>query len=174
MGIAGFTKGKLHIPGTHLPPYKRLPTLVEYYQGRISAEEIQKIQKECAAKGASAHDEIMNRCGWPEVPLDGQLLMTHQDALLVGGKVQAPPGWADHVVFLYPQLCEKCESKICVEVCSGQAITRGDTTAPIFDREKCVHCGACFWNCAQPHPQNPSRTVLDFKSGAGGLHSAEN
>ena len=33
-------------------------------------------------------------------PIDGQLLVSHQDALLLGGKVQAPPGYADHVVFL--------------------------------------------------------------------------
>ena len=44
----------------------------------------------------------MQRCGWPAIPYDGQLLVSHQDALLLGGKVQAPPGYADHVVFLYP------------------------------------------------------------------------
>jgi len=45
---------------------------------------------------------------------------------------------------------------------------------PAFDREKCVHCGACLWNCSQPHPTNPERTNVDFRAGAGGLHSAEN
>ncbi len=39
---------------------------------------------------------------WPEIPYDGQLLVSHQDALLLGGKVQAPGGFADHVRFLDP------------------------------------------------------------------------
>ena len=68
----------------------------------------------------------MERCGWPPVPFDGKLLVSHQDALLMGGKVQAPAGYADHVVFLYPHLCEECGTKICIEVCSGQAITPGE------------------------------------------------
>jgi electron-transferring-flavoprotein dehydrogenase len=40
--------------------------------------------------------------------------------------------------------------------------------------EKCVHCGACLWNCAQANPENPERTNIAFRAGAGGLHSAEN
>jgi electron-transferring-flavoprotein dehydrogenase len=45
---------------------------------------------------------------------------------------------------------------------------------PVFDREKCVHCGACIWNRAQPLPDNPERTNIAFRAGAGGLHPAEN
>ena len=67
----------------------------------------------------------MDRCGWPAIPYDGQLLVSHQDALLMGGKVQAPPGYADHVRFIYPDFCERCATKLCIEMCSGQAITRG-------------------------------------------------
>ena len=107
-------------------------------------------------------------------PYDGKLLVSHQDALLLGGKVQAPAGYADHVVFLYPELCDKCGTKICIEMCSGQAITPGERGVPAFDREKCVHCGACLWNCAQAHPGNPERTNIAFRAGTGGLHSAEN
>ena len=99
----------------------------------------------------------MDKAGWPAIPFDGQLLVSHQDALLVGGKVQAPPGYADHVVFLYPELCEKCGTKICIELCSGQAITPGENGVPNFDREKCVHCGACLWNCANHCPDDPER-----------------
>ncbi len=39
----------------------------------------------------------MERVGWPEIVYDGQLLMSHQDALLLGGKVQGAAGFADHV-----------------------------------------------------------------------------
>jgi electron-transferring-flavoprotein dehydrogenase len=116
----------------------------------------------------------MQRCGWPAIPYDGQLLVSHQDALLLGGKVQAPAGYADHVVFLYPELCERCGTKICIEACSGQAIAPGDGGVPSFDREKCVHCGACLWNCATPLPGNPDRMNIAFRAGTGGLHSAEN
>ena len=116
----------------------------------------------------------MDKVGWPTIPFDGQLLVSHQDALLLGGKVQAPAGYADHVVFLYPELCRQCGTQICVEMCSGQAITAGEDGVPAFDREKCIHCGACHWNCATPAPGNPERMAIAFRAGTGGLHSAEN
>jgi electron-transferring-flavoprotein dehydrogenase len=75
------------------------------------------------------------------------------------------PGFADHVVFREPRLCAACAEKTCVAMCSGQAITLADG-AIAFEREKCVHCGACLWNCAHGN--------VEFRAGAGGLHSAEN
>jgi electron-transferring-flavoprotein dehydrogenase len=176
MALAGATNGKINIPVKPRPAGEHTPSLDDYYKDRIPAEEIETIRKECAAKGLSAHNALMDRVGWPSIPYDGQLLVSHQDALLMGGKVQAPAGYADHVVFLYPNLCERCGTHICVEVCSGQAITPGEDekTVPAFDREKCVHCGACMWNCATPHPDDPSRTVLEFRAAPGGLHSVEN
>jgi electron-transferring-flavoprotein dehydrogenase len=116
----------------------------------------------------------MERSGWPAIEFDGKLLISHQDALLVGGKVQAPSGYADHVVFLYPSLCESCQNRICVEVCSGEAITAGPGSLPQFDREKCIHCGACIWNCSQTLREDRGRTNIEFRAGAGGLHSTEN
>jgi electron-transferring-flavoprotein dehydrogenase len=174
MALTGLTRGWLGIPGRSRPPAQRLPTIEEYYAGRISREEMVRIRQECAARGLSLHNALMDRIGWPAIPYDGQLLVSHQDALLMGGKVQAPPGYADHVVFLYPNLCETCGTKICIEVCSGQAITAGEARTPAFDREKCVHCGACLWNCAVSHPEDPERTTIEFRAGTGGLHSAEN
>ena len=111
-------------------PWKRIPTLEEYYRGRISPEEIAKLRDECKAKYVSLHGALMDKAGWPAIPFDGQLLVSHQDALLMGGKVQAPPGYADHVVFLHPELCEKCGTQICIEACSGQAITPGENGVP--------------------------------------------
>ena len=174
MALAGLTNGRVTLNGEPVPPYKRIPTIEEYYRGRIPEAEIQQLRKECAIKGVSLHSTLMQRCGWPAIPYDGQLLMSHQDALLLGGKVQAPPGYADHVVFLYPELCERCGTKICIELCSGQAIAPGTGGVPAFDREKCVHCGACYWNCAQPIPGDPERMNIAFRAGTGGLHSAEN
>jgi electron-transferring-flavoprotein dehydrogenase len=174
MALAGLTNGRFTLNGEPVQPYKRIPTLEEYYRGRVSESEIQQLRKECSIKGVSLHGALMQRCGWPAIPYDGQLLVSHQDALLLGGKVQAPPGYGDHVVFLYPELCERCGTKICIELCSGQAIAPGVGGVPAFDREKCVHCGACYWNCAQPIPENPERMNIAFRAGTGGLHSAEN
>jgi len=172
--LAGFTHGKISLHIDPVQPYKRVPGLAEYYKGRIAEDEIKKLQDDCAARGLSAHDAFMDRCGWPQIPLDGKLLVSHQDALLMGGKVQAAPGYADHVFFLYPSLCKKCDSKICSEICSGQAILPGVDGVPNFDREKCIHCGACTWSCAVSHPEDPERSALEFRAGVGGLHSAEN
>lgn len=174
MALAGLTQGRFSLANDPVPPWKRIPSLEHYYHGRIAPAEIARLRQECQAKGVSLHSALMEQVGWPAIPCDGQLLVSHQDALLLGGKVQAPPGYADHVVFLHPELCQKCGTQICVELCSGQAITPGEDGLPAFDREKCVHCGACYWNCTQPLPENPERTNIAFGAGTGGLHSAEN
>jgi len=174
MALSGMTRGVLNMPGEPVPAYKRLPSVEAFFRGRVPGHEVRRIQKESQERGTSAVGALMDRAGWPAIPMDGKLLVSHQDALLMGGKVQAPAGYADHVVFLYPNLCEQCGSKICVEVCSGQAITPGENGVPLFDREKCVHCGVCMWNCAMPHPDDPERTNIEFRAGTGGLHSSEN
>jgi electron-transferring-flavoprotein dehydrogenase len=172
--LTGLTKGLLAMPGRPGPPHSRVASLESYYAGRIPREEIARIRKDCDTKGIAANGLLMDLVGWPAIPFDGKLLVSHQDALLMGGKVQAAPGYADHVVFLYPESCESCESKICVEMCSGQAITPSENGRPVFDREKCIHCGACLWNCAKAHPDNPEHAIVSFQAGSGGLHSAEN
>jgi electron-transferring-flavoprotein dehydrogenase len=161
MALAGLTGGKYALGGEP----RLLPGLAEYYRGRIPAEEVERIAAGCRAHGVSCHDALMDRCGWPDIPYDGRL---------VGGKVQAPPGFADHVRFLYPDFCERCASKMCIEMCSGQALSPGPDGVPLFDREKCVHCGACLWNCATGLEDAPVHGNIAFTAGAGGLHSGEN
>jgi electron-transferring-flavoprotein dehydrogenase len=170
MAVAGLTRG--HVTPAALPAPRRMLSLEDAYKSRISPAELNQMREECAAKGKSLHDQIMDRCGWPQIPMDGKLLISHQDALLMGGGVQAPPGYANHVRFRRPELCRACETKLCVEMCSGQAITRGENEVPAFDREKCVYCGACLWNCQADgdHAQGN----IEFNAGAGGLHSALN
>lgn len=160
MGLAGLTNGSIVVHQNSKTAQQRTRTIEEYFSDRVPAEEIAKIRAECRAEGVSQHDRLMDRSGWPPIVYDGQLLVSHQDALLMGGKVQAAPGYGDHVKFVDRVLCDKCHSEVCVEICSAQAITPG----PVFDREKCIHCGACFWNCDN----------VGFEAGAGGLHSAEN
>jgi electron-transferring-flavoprotein dehydrogenase len=174
MALAGLTNGKLSLGQAPVQPWKRIPTVEDYYARKISRDEIAKLRDECKMKNVSLHGALMDKAGWPAIPFDGQLLVSHQDALLMGGKVQAPHGYADHVVFLHPELCEKCGARICIEACSGQAIYPGENGVPAFDREKCVHCGACLWNCSQANPENPERMNIAFRAGTGGLHSAEN
>jgi electron-transferring-flavoprotein dehydrogenase len=170
MALAGFTEGRLALPRESAS--KKQFSLEESFARRISAKELARLKTEAVAHAQPLHDLIMNRCGWPEIPYDGKLLLSHQDALLMGGGVQAPPGYANHVVFLNPAVCADCEAKLCVEMCSGQAITRGDHGVPQFDREKCVFCGACLWNCSAK--VNGAAGNVDFRAGAGGLHSALN
>ncbi|XXJ20445.1 4Fe-4S ferredoxin [Desulfovibrio caledoniensis] len=175
MGLTGLTKGLLNMPGKAIKPQDRIPSVEDYYRDVIPAGEIAAIRAECAKKGASLHDALMDRAGWPEIPLDGQLLVSHQDALLMGGKVQANPGYGDHVRFADTALCAKCREQVCIEACSGQAIyTNPDGGVPLFDREKCVHCGACMWNCSKSNPEDPEQTNVKFMAGSGGLHSVEN
>ncbi|MFZ1918751.1 MAG: hypothetical protein WAU58_14345 [Terriglobales bacterium] len=170
MSLAGLTGGRF-APALR-PVSRRVPSLQEAYGSRISAPELKQIEEECAIQGTSLHDRIMDRCGWPQIPLDGKLLVSHQDALLMGGGVQAPPGCANHVVFRRPELCRECATKLCVEMCSGQAIKHGEAGVPAFDREKCVYCGACLWNCRADG--DGARGNVEFNAGAGGLHSALN
>jgi electron-transferring-flavoprotein dehydrogenase len=138
MALAGLTGGRVRVPG----------------------------RQRNGGPGETAHEETLARDGWPSIPYDGRLLVTHQDALLMGGKVQAAPGYADHVRFADPVLCDPCRTKLCVAMCSGQAITPAPEGGLAFDREKCVHCGACLWNCPEGN--------VRFTAGVGGLHSAEN
>lgn len=172
MALAGFSGGRLAMPGRRIEPQDRFPAAERYFGDRIPADEIDAIRHEAEKKGIPAHEALMESYGWPKVPYDGKLLVSQQDALLMGGKVQAAPGYADHVIFLYPELCAICREKVCVEMCSGRAIERDPEGGVRFDREKCVHCGACLWNCGRPVEGRSSN--IDFRAGSGGLHSVEN
>lgn len=163
MALAGFTGGRIGLPASKP---RRVGSVEEFFGDRIAPEEIARIRSACQAEGTSLHDALMDRSGWPAIAHDGRLLVTHQDGLLMGGKVQAPGGYADHVTFAAPALCVECRTKLCVEMCSGEAITAPPEGGVRFDREKCVHCGACLWNCAEAN--------LHLTAGTGGLHSVEN
>jgi electron-transferring-flavoprotein dehydrogenase len=164
MALDGMTGGRLHLPRVRIP--KQTGKLIDHYFGRLPHSYVEQIKEHCLRAGRPLHDALMDALGWPEIPFDGQLLVSHQDALLMGGKVQAPADAADHVIFRDHALCAQCETRPCIEICSGEAIHPGDGPAPGFDREKCVHCGACLWNC-------PVSNVA-FAAAPGGLHSAEN
>ncbi len=169
MGLAGLTGGRLSL-AAHIPPApKQIRRFGAYGKAGLKLREAAAL---AVADGRPLHDALMTARGWPEIPFDGRLLVTQQDALLMGGKVQAMPGFADHVVFLDRRRCIACQEKTCIAMCSGQALTLDADGAPAFEREKCVHCGACLWNCAQSPDGEHSN--IEFTAGGGGLHSAEN
>ncbi len=172
MALAGFSGGRFSVRGQAPAPDKLLPSLEDYYRGIIPPAEVKEIVESCHRSGELIYDRLMTRAGWPEIEYDGKLLVSQQDALLMGGKVQAPDGYADHVVFREPSLCKTCHNKICVEMCSGQAIANDPAGGVKFDNEKCIHCGACKWNCSRL--TKDGKMNVNFKAGAGGLHSAEN
>jgi electron-transferring-flavoprotein dehydrogenase len=171
MAVTAFSNGRFSLGSHPADPTERLRPLADFYRGKFTQREIAKVEKDCEVSGTPIHDPLMDLCGWPAIQYDGALLVSHQDVLLMGGKVQAAGGYADHVVFRDLEVCRGCGNKLCVEMCSGQAITRSLEGVPNFDREKCVFCGACLWNC--PEKVN-GETNLQFRVGAGGLHSAEN
>jgi electron-transferring-flavoprotein dehydrogenase len=172
MALAGLTRGRLslrgRIPSAREQIRRFSPDTVE----GVAPKEAENVVRAARAGGRPRHDALLTERGWPDIEFDGRLLVTQQDALLMGGKVQAMPGFADHVVFRKPELCVACEEKTCVAMCSGQAITECAGGAILFEREKCVHCGACVWNCART--PNGGCSNIEFFAGGGGLHSVEN
>jgi len=169
MALAGLTRGRLSLKADIPPPHRQIRP--------VSLRDTKDLKQHEAAMlaiedGRPLHDALMTARGWPEIPFDGRLLISQQDALLMGGKVQAMPGFADHVVVRNTGLCIGCDEKTCIAMCSGQALTHGPEGVPTFEREKCVHCGGCMWNCA--NSPDGIHSNIEFRAGSGGLHSAEN
>ena len=169
MALAGVTGGTVSLAAKIPPAHKQIK--------KKTAKSLKELKRREAAMlavedGRSLHDALMSARGWPEIEFDGKLLVSQQDALLMGGKVQAMPGFADHVLLRDAGLCIHCDDKTCIAMCSGQALTLGSEGVPAFEREKCVHCGGCVWNCTRTTVEG--HTNIEFRAGAGGLHSAEN
>jgi electron-transferring-flavoprotein dehydrogenase len=168
MALAGLTKGKFSLPANIPAAHDQIRRGLHGVTPAVAAQ----LSEAAKSGGRPLHDALLSARGWPEIAFDGKLLVTQQDALLIGGKVQAMPGFADHVRIREPKLCAECVERTCIAMCSGQAITQGADGLPAFEREKCVHCGACIWNCA--HSTDGENANIEFSAGAGGLHSAEN
>jgi len=153
MALAGLTHGRFSLKSHQSPPASRFigcPRSSRLGTGNTRHDsQLHQAATRAISENRPLHDALLSVRGWPEIPFDGRLLVTQQDALLIGGKVQAMPGFADHVIFRDLKLCTACSEKTCVAMCSGQAITQGADGLPTFEREKCVHCGGCLWNCAQ-------------------------
>lgn len=172
MALAGLSRGWLSLGGRIPPARKQIRPFSTRKVAGVKPREVMRLERAAQMGGWPLHKALLDARGWPDFDFDGRLLLTHQDVLLLGGKVQAMPGFADHVLVRDRQLCLACAEKTCIAMCSGQAISRDAEGGIAFEREKCVHCGACLWNCA--HSPDGTRTNIEFRAGAGGLHSAEN
>ena len=144
MALAGLTRGWLSLGGRIPSPRKQIRPFSTRKVAGVSPREVTRLEHAAKLGGWPLHKALLDARGWPDFDFDQRLLLTHQDVLLRGGKVQAMPGFADHVVFRDPQLCVDCREKTCIAMCSGQAITRDGSSGVAFEREKCVHCGACL------------------------------
>ena len=173
-GFAGMTGGRINLNVKPLRNDAIVKPLDSLADGKVTAEALHAAADECAKARLPLHDKVMDLQGWPAIPFDGALLMSQQDALFKGGKVQAAGGFADHVRIVDPAKCKACHEQTCVEMCSAQAIMPGDDGVPTFDREKCVHCGACIWTCSKLKDDPQELGGIAFTAGSGGLHSNEN
>ena len=59
MGLAGLTGGRLCWPAASKPTHQRIPSIEDYYRGRISPATIEAVRQEATAKGQSLHDALM-------------------------------------------------------------------------------------------------------------------
>jgi electron-transferring-flavoprotein dehydrogenase len=169
MALAGLTGGTISLVAKIPPAHNQIKKKRVKSVAELKRREAAMLAVE---DGRPLHDAMMSARGWPEIEFDGKLLVSQQDALLMGGKVQAMPGFADHILFRDAGLCIRCDDKTCIGMCSGQALTLGADGVPAFEREKCVHCGACLWNCGSTTAEG--FTNIEFRAGAGGFHSVEN
>jgi electron-transferring-flavoprotein dehydrogenase len=174
MALAGLTRRKILAPAARPASrgnaFRRSKIITAE---KFPAKKSRSSATSARRKGVSLHGALMDKAGWPAIPFDGSCSCRIRTrcswaARCRRRRLRRPRGVP------HPELCEKCGARICIEACSGQAIYPGETGVPAFDREKCVHCGACLWNCSQANPENPERMNIAFRAGTGGLHSAEN
>jgi len=105
MALAGLSGGRLSLAAKIPPAHDQINPL------SVAAAEQLKLKDAVAfaiEDGRPLHDVLMTARGWPEINYDGRMLVSHQDALLMGGKVQAMPGFADHVFFRDISVCKAC------------------------------------------------------------------
>ncbi len=126
MALAGLTRGRLSLKAptqdAHRAPSiarplrngwesqsSRVPPVTSTWgPGKTNHKsQLQEAAALAQSENRPLYDALLSVRGWPEIPFDGRLLVTQQDALLIGGKVQAMPGFADHVNFRDRELCAR-------------------------------------------------------------------
>ncbi len=108
MALSGLTGGRLALRPHNLPADKQIRA---FPSASCQNLELSRAEDKALTEGRPLYDALLSVRGWPEIPFDGRLLVSHQDALLVGGKVQAMPGHADHVLFPRPRTLRRLPRK---------------------------------------------------------------
>ena len=52
MALAGLTNGRFSLAGEPVPPWKRIPSIEEYYRDRVAPADIARLREECKAKSS--------------------------------------------------------------------------------------------------------------------------
>ncbi len=158
MALAGVTRGAISVAARKRPVPQSTAALEAIYEGRIPAAELKQMQEECAGRGTSLHDRIMDRCGWPEIPFDGRLLISHQDALLMGAACRRrramPITWS----FSIPSTV-KAASRNCAWKCAPGRRSRAAKAACRPSTARSVYTAALACGTAAPAPTEKRGTL---------------
>ena len=163
--------GRAISPARDAQAQRSAPSLEDFYGSRISPAELKQMQRRMRRQG---HFAARPHHGSLRLAADSD---GWQAADLAPGR--AADGW---------QVCRRRRAMriTCASVVRNSAAFANQTVCrdvlgagdhprrrgvPAFDREKCVYCGACLWNCREADGEKGN---IEFGAGAGGLHSALN
>ena len=109
----------------------RCPSSQEYYRGKIPAAELDRIVEDCrsARRLVPRRPDGALRLARHSLrrPTAGHAPGRAADRRQSAGARRASPTTC---ASMYPDFCERCASKLCIEMCSGQAITPGPGRRP--------------------------------------------
>ncbi len=148
-----------------------LPSLEEYFAGRIPADEIARIRDECDADGQPAARRVDGSRGLAGDPVrrpaagdaPGRAADGRQGAGAAGLRGSRASSTTD-------ALCGTCrDAALRRDVLGPGDHVRRRRRRAGFDREKCVHCGACLGTATRPLPGEPraARTSSSAPAPAG-------
>ena len=175
MALTGFTGGRLALAGEPQLHARRSRSSTAAASPR--RRDRAHPSRSATRRASALHDALMDRCGWPPIPYDGQLLVSHQDALLMGGKVQAPAGLRRPRAASSTRTSASAAAtrKLCIEICSGAGHHARRTRRARRSTARSASTAAPACGTAQRRSTTTRRARnIAFRAGAGGLHSAEN
>ena len=169
MALAGLTHGKLSLRGT-------IPSAHEQIRP-FSPDDVAGVdpRKPSGWRRRAHRRTSAARCADDRARLagdrfDGRLLVTQQDALLMGGKVQAMPGFADHVVFRDPKFAPSARRRPASPCARAGHYAGREGGSPSSARSACTAARACG-----TAPNASASTPISISAPApADLHSAEN
>ena len=139
MALAGLTGGKLHLT-PRLPPAHKQIKRAQSAAGRVWNANAR--QTWFVEDGRPLHDALMTARGWPEIRVRREASCLAAGRAADGRQSAGDAGLrGSRGVSRRCGSASACDDKTCIAMCSGQAMTLGANNLPVFEREKCVHCG---------------------------------